>query len=467
MTAELRQPPTRADEAGPRPRGAHAAIASRARPVRPVLADATAAMIVAVVLPLALLQVPDAIAWAIPPQFGTPGAVDGLLRASGLALAAMAVAAPLGGLAVRGFRAGPVLIAGLGLFGVADVLGNMAHTVAQVGIDRAMHGAGAGVALAAAIALAVDRPARARRVLAGWWAACTVTALAGAPELMRHRLSGGDWHGALRPYPWLTGVALGLAAMYAVLAEGPLTAGTRNAFPAAERAPLALLTAPVAGICVIAVAVTYGRADAVLAASITELVTLAGLTVMTARASSAGWFAVAGAVTGFTLAPSAGMATDQLAVVPHSAAPLAAALGGAVLCGAAVAALLPARHDRRVVACGFSLAAAGFLVSAVTGLTLFEAACIPVVVGITVTLTTAMRRVGAAGAICGVVLMLAGALAGFVADGAVELRAVSAAARTGAPMRTALLTADGHWSLAAAAVTAAAALAAIIQRTPT
>jgi len=422
--------------------------------VRSVLADTAAALVLAAVLPLALLQVPDSIAWAIPPQFGAPGTVDSLLRVSGLALTAMAVAAPLGGLAVRGFRAWPVLIAGLGTFGVADLLAGPARTVAQIGIDRAMHGIGAGVALAAATALAVERPARARRALAGWWAACAAIGLAGASELMRRRLSGGDWHGALRPYPWLTGVALGLAALYAVLAEKPVTASTRNAFPAAERAQLALLTAPVAGICVIAVAVTYGRADAVLAAAITELVTLTGLAVMTGRASSAGWFAAACAVTGFTVAPAAAAATGLLRVTPGSAA-LAC---GAVLCGAAVAAVLPARHDRLAVACGFSLAAAGFTVSALTGMAQFPAACVLVAGGVTVALAAALRRAGVAGAICGVVLMLAGALAGFVADGAVELQAVSAADRTAATVRAALLASDVRWSIAAAAVTGAAAL---------
>jgi hypothetical protein len=48
----------------------------------------------------------------------------------------------------------------------------------------------------------------------------------------------------------------------------------RNAFPAAERVHLALLTAPVAGICAIAVAVTYRGGPAVAAAAIADAIAL-------------------------------------------------------------------------------------------------------------------------------------------------------------------------------------------------
>jgi hypothetical protein len=382
----------------------------------------------------------------------------------------MAVAAPLGGLAVRRFRAWPVLIAGLGIFGVADVLGNTAHTIAQVGIDRSLHGAGAGVALAAAVALAAERPSRARRVLACWWAACAVAGIAAASELMRLRLAGDNWHAALQPYPWLTGVALGLAALYAMLADTGLTAGTRTDFPAAERAQLALLTAPVAGMCAIAIAVSYGSSDAVIAAAIAGAVALSGLTIMTARAGAAAWFAVVSAVTGFTLAPAAGAATDLLRITPHSGPTLAGALGGAVLCGAVLAVLVPARHARLLIACGLSLAAAGFAASYLASLTsngltgqraeLLTAACVPLAGGLTIALAAALRRTGAAGAMCGVVLMLAGVLAGYLADGAIELQAVSADDRSAMTVHAALLTANARWNIAAATVTSAVALAA-------
>jgi hypothetical protein len=395
----------------------------------------------------------------------------------------MAVSVPFAGLAVRRFRAWPVLIAGLGIFAIADVLANTARTIAQVGIDRSMHGVGAGVALSAAVALAAERPARSRRLLTGWFAACAVTGLAAASELMRHRLSGGDWHAALAPYPWLTGVALGLAALYSVLADGAVTARTRSDFPAAERAQLALLIAPVAGMCAIAIAVSYNHSGAVTAAAIAEFAALTGLVTMTgltrqASRAGAGWFAVVCAVTGYTMAPAAGAVTDLVRTTTHSGTMLAGALGGSVLCGAALAAVLPARRVRLAVACGLALAAAGFATCYLAGLTgagftgadlsgqrvgLLAVACVPLAGGVALALASAMRGVDAAGAMCGVVLMLAGVLAGDLADGAIELQAVSADDRTASMVRDALLTADGRWDLAAATLTGLVALVAFVQ----
>ncbi|HEV2255670.1 MAG TPA: hypothetical protein VGS06_21035, partial [Streptosporangiaceae bacterium] len=47
-------------------------------------------------VPLAVLQIPDAIAWSLPSQFAVagPNALASLLRAASLALPAMAVATP-------------------------------------------------------------------------------------------------------------------------------------------------------------------------------------------------------------------------------------------------------------------------------------------------------------------------------------------------------------------------------------
>ena len=133
--------------------------------MRSAAVDLCALAIVATVVPLAVAQIPDAIAWSLPPRLaaGGPDAVTSLLRASGLALPAMAVAGSLAALAVRWMRAGPVLLAGLFLLAAADALGDAARTVVLIGVDRSLHGAGAGVALAGVIAVITERRAHQRQ----------------------------------------------------------------------------------------------------------------------------------------------------------------------------------------------------------------------------------------------------------------------------------------------------------------
>ena len=316
MATDLGTPPTGPEGRAPRPRGAHAAAKSgRFRPAQPIspasvpasreipaisklrkvlraprptaprvsAAGLCAAALVAAVVPLAIAQIPNAIAWSPPSQFaaGRPNDLFSLLRAASLALPAMAVAAPFAALATRRFRAGPVLLGGLLAIGAADVLGEGAHTVLLIGVDRLLHGLGAGISMAAVTAIVAERRDVARS-LAGWWACAVVWALAVAPVLMRHRVAVGGWRAALQPYPWLTGAALALAALYAVLAEGTARTAVRSAFPATERALLGLLAAPVAGICAVTVAVTYRGGHAVVAAAIASAIALCLLSPMRA-----------------------------------------------------------------------------------------------------------------------------------------------------------------------------------------
>src|ERR1700683_3309650 len=164
--------------------GGVAQTGTRAASVRSAAVGLVAAAVVAAVIPLAVLQIPDALAWSLPARYAGagPGALASLLRAAGLALPAMAVAAPFGALATRRFRAGPVLLAGLLVLGAADVLGGSAQPVLLIGVDRSLHGLGAGTCLAAAAAIAAER-SWAPRSLAGWWAAVMVSGPAAAPEL--------------------------------------------------------------------------------------------------------------------------------------------------------------------------------------------------------------------------------------------------------------------------------------------
>ncbi len=305
-------------------------------------------------------------------------------------------------------------------------------------------------------------PAATGRLAAGWWAAVMVAGLAMAPELMRHRVSSGGWHAALQPYPWLTAAALTLAALYALLAEGTAVATARNAFPAAERAQLALLTAPVAGICAIAVAVTYRGGRAVDAAAIADAIALAGVAAITARAGTAGRFAVVCAVTGFVLAPAAGAVT-ALTASTQSTPETGGAVLAAALCGAGLA-LLPKRpHPRALTATGLVLAAAGLTALDLAGLAapsgrMLMLLCAPVAVGLAAALTASLRAAAPAGALAGVVLLLAGLVAGYLAAGAVQLHALTGATTVSAA-HAALATAAGHWTLTAAGVAGAVALA--------
>ena len=456
MAADLGKPSAGPQERVPRPRGAHAAVKGRPRPPaapaprpaapaprpaapaprpaapaprpaapaphraspprrpvlpRPLLPRATATglcavALVAAVVPLAILQIPDAIAWSLPSQFTAtgPNALASLLRAASLALPAMAVAAPFGALATRRFRAGPVLLAGLLVIGVADALGEGTRTVPLIGADRLLHGLGAGISMAAVAAIVAERRP-ASRFLAGWWACAVVCVLAAAPALMRHRVTAGGWRAALQPCPWLVGVALALAALYAVLAEGTARTAVRSNFPAAERALLALLAAPVAGICAVTVAVTYRGDHAVVAAAIADTIALAGLAAIAVRASTAGRLAAVCVVIGFTVAPAAGTLS---ALTPPGQPGWQA--GGAALASAICAAAL-----------------------ALT------------------------RPAGAGGAVCGVVLLLAGVVGGYLAAGAVQYQALQGA-RTVAAVHAALVTTTTRWALLAAVVTAAVAL---------
>ncbi len=140
-----------------------------------------------------------------------------------------------------------------------------------------------------------------------------------------------------------------------------------NAFPAADRAHLALLAAPIAGLGTITVAVTYRGEHAVAAAALAEAIA---------------------------------------AVVQ----PLVLAL-----------------------------------------------LCVPVAGGLAAALAGALRATSAGGAACGLVLLVTGVLAGYLAAGAVRLQALGQA-RTVTAVHAALITTSVRWALVAAAVSVVAAL---------
>ena len=143
-------------------------------PFRQLAADGAGAAVIITVVPLCFLQAPNAIAWAMAslgPATGGPQGPVAVLRAAGLALPAMAAIGGVAALASTRLRAWPVLLTGLLAMAAGDALGGAADTVGLIGADRIVHGAAAGVAMPAALALAWERSRNARHVLGALWAA--------------------------------------------------------------------------------------------------------------------------------------------------------------------------------------------------------------------------------------------------------------------------------------------------------
>ncbi len=459
--------------------GAHAARGARA--TDSAVASLGIAVVIAAVVPLALLQLAGAIGWATPAMAAAgAGGRDGaasLARSSGLALPVMAAVVPVAALAATRHRAWLLLVAGLSATGIAGLLGENVRSVASMGIDRALHGLGAGIALSATLALGWER-VRWRRLLASWWAAVTVAGLAVAAAAIPGRVTAGDWPAALRPHPWLTGAALAAVVAYGAIANRGGPASRKNV-TALERAQLALLAGAAAGLSVFAVGIAYQRPAAMLASATIAMVAVYGLAVGASRDAVTGGplccplvFAVAGLV----LAPATGpIVSPRFLEVPRDARyaapwPLLAAAAAASVCGIVVAALAR-RHGRGVVLGGLSCAAVGLAArygAARYGAGPFAAApalaaaSISLLGGLAAALAAVLADATAAAALAGLSLMLAGMLTGYLTAWAIQTRMVNPglAGRASSPaaVRAALVSAAGTWELAAAAAAAVAVI---------
>ncbi len=467
---------------------------------RRIAAEATAAAVIATVTPLCLLQAPNAIAWALdgPGGVGTgaQGSTIAVLRAAGLALPAMAALAGIAALAVLRLRAWPVLLAGLLVMAVADALGGSAHTATVIAVVRVLHGAAAGLALPAALALAWERALAPRRWLIALWSVVAVAGLTAAPAVARARLASGGWHAALAPDPWLTGAALTLAALYAVLAAGPgaavLAAGPgaassgsapgyrargagarpdAHARPDAtharqdatqERAQLAVLAVPGIGLGALSVAVTYRPPAALLAAGAVAVLILYGVAAVASADRLVGGplcFPVIGAVTGLVVAPVAGAITSLRALDPGSSGRLSwlplAVTAGAAMTGVAIA-LTFRERPRTVVLAGLVIAMEGLAATRLAGPyvpgVVLAGVSAPLAGGLAAAMTAALAEAGVASALSGMSLLVAGLLTGYLASGAVQVRMVThltvGPAELQAAERLALASAVGVWELA-------------------
>jgi hypothetical protein len=479
----LVRPGAREEHRGPAAPARPAASARPASTARQIAADGAAAALLVLVTPLCLLQAPNAIAWALDTAGGVaagPQASIAMLRAAGLALPAMAAVAGVAALAVLRLRAWPVLLTGLLIMAVGDALGGSARTVAAIGVVRVLHGIAAGLALPATVALAWDRGPRPRRWLAALWSAAAVAGLAAAPAVARARLTTGGWPAALAPYPWLTGAALTVAALYAVLAAGPGTRGAAGARArrarqdaTQERAQLAVLAVPGLGLAVLSVAVTYRPPPALLATGAVAVLILYGVAAVASADRLVGGplcFPFLGAVTGLVVAPVAGAVTSLRALSPgaaagHSWLPLGVTAAAAV--AGVAAALVLRRRPRAVVLAGLVIAVEGLAAARLAGpyvpALVLAGVSVPLAAGLAAALTAALADAGdngLAGALCGVSLLLAGLMTGYLASGAVQVRMVTQlaagpaarAAAGGAAQqageRLALAGALGVWELA-------------------
>jgi hypothetical protein len=474
-----------------------------------------AALIVACVVPLTVLQLPNLIASVLPAgalaRIAGDGSVLSLVRASGLALPVMACVAPVAAVLARRKRAWPALLAGLILFGAADLLGNSAHSVLTIGADRALHGLGVGIALPASLALGWERPPRSGRLLRRWWVVVAVVSLAASVPLMRDRLAGGDWRLALQPFPWLTAAGLAATALYAAL-TGAGRQG-RAAVTLAERSQLTLLAVPLAGIGALDVGVSNASARSVAVAAGAAVVVLIALAMVTSADPVTGGprqgrprlcFPLTAACAGFALAPTAAMLAilrplaggGPYPTLHALALPLAAAAGAAVagtgiawLCGrrAAAAAVRAGAHAARhkaarksgtgragtsraalrCVLTGLACAAAGLVVAHQAGpagpRAELAAAYALLCGGLAMALGAAVAEATPSGALAGLSLALGGALTGFLVAGAIQIRIVGSVTSAGgaghraAAVAQALGRAVGWWDVAAAAATVVAA----------
>jgi hypothetical protein len=132
------------------------------------------------------------------------------------------------------------------------------------------------------------------------------------------------------------------------------------------------------------------------------------------------------------------------------------------VCAAALVLTRPATSARTATAAGLFVAAAAFAETPLAGAAVADAGvlallCVPLAGGLAAALAAAVRGAGTGGAVCGVVLLLAGVVGGYLAAGAVQVQAFQAA-RTAAAVHVALVTTTVRWALLAAVVTAAVAL---------
>jgi hypothetical protein len=396
-----------------------------AGPRHPWLLDTVLGLLLVAALPLAIITIPNTLSVVAKLL---PADIDqvGLMRTHGLALPALMLTVPLAAVALRRTKVAYVLVGSLALVALSDAAGGYAASELVVGVVRVARGIGAGIVVPATLVAVWDR-APALRAL---WVGVFGLSLLAAQGLALWPLDEvSSWKVTLQPYPLVTGVALGLAAVYLIawtLLGRPDAAGP----DLRERSRLLLSAVPAAGIAIVAISTaTEGwRAIPVIvlaATAIAGLLALASIGSVESRRLAYSMVAV-----GVVLLPSAAQVT--LVEMGGLGGPglrglwIPYAIAGLLAVGAAVVVRLFAGAAGRwlaplgLLSMVMGLCSVRLVVPSADGLVLAVPFTL-LVVGAAVALTATLQEVGIGTATFGLALCFAGVLAGFLLGTGVQM----------------------------------------------
>ncbi|HEX4817834.1 MAG TPA: hypothetical protein VFV66_34260 [Nonomuraea sp.] len=391
----------------------------------PWLLDTVLGLLVVVALPLAIVTIPNTlsvVAGLLPDDLDRVA----LMRTHGLALPALMLTVPLAAVALRRVPAAHLVLAGLVLVALSEVAGGYAVSELVVGAVRVARGVGGGVVLVATLAAVWERAV----VVRALWAGVFGVGLVAAQGLALWPLDDvSSWKVTLQPYPLVTGVGLGLAAVHLVvwiLAGRPVAPVPDGR----DRLRLLLAAVPSAGIAVVAISTaTEGwRALPVMAiagAAIAGLLALGSIGAVAGRRVAYAMVAVGVVVlptaAQVTLVEMGGLGGPGLRGlwVPYVSA-------GVLAVGVAVVVRRFAEGGGRwlaplgLLAMVMGLCAVRLMVPSADGLVLAAPFAL-LAVGAAVAVTATLQEAGAGAAMFGLSLGVAGVLAGFLLGTGVQM----------------------------------------------
>ncbi|MEV0348926.1 hypothetical protein AB0H88_24385 [Nonomuraea sp. NPDC050680] len=394
-----------------------------ARVRSPWLLDSVLGLLIIVVLPLAMLAIPNTVSVVsglLPDGFDKLA----LMRAHGLALPAMILTVPLAAVALRHVKVPHMLLGGLTVLALADVAGGFAGSTFLVATLRVLHGIGAGLLFPATLLAAWERSMALRAIWTGMLAFSLLTAQALALWPLDQV---SDWKITLQPYPLLTGIALALAAVYFVvwLVQGQPPMPTPRA---AERSRLLFASVPAVGISVVAISTASEEWGAGLVILLAVLAIVALLVMAFFGSREGRTLAYVMVAVGIVLLPSLaqvtyvemrglggpGMTGLWIPFVVAGVLALASAIAVRLFAGARWLAPLG------LLAMVIGLCSVRVLVPAADGLVLVIPFTL-LAAGAAVALTSALSQAGIGAALFGLALCFPGVLAGYLLATGVQL----------------------------------------------